>query len=870
MNLLPLGCPPQLITLEVMGGDFDEGFSVTVKISQAGRSPRQVIAGELPAAPSLPRLYRAWQAHYYPLERQRIILPPTQVTNVSTAGDNLEQLAACRRAADALALALENWFNQADLLRLQMAIQGAITPEQSAQLILKTDNAQLRRLPWHLWELFDHYPKLSWTLQAEQVPAAKQQLKSPVRLLAVLGCADNLDLQRDREVLEQLPRTQLTLLQQPSRQVFNETLWAQPWDILFFAGHSSNLGAHQLGEGQPPHSPHPGDGQNRNPNPEWKADYDGEIQLNERDTLSLSDLRYALRQAVRRGLKLAVFNSCDGLGLAQSLAPLKIPYLVVMREPIPDTVAQTFLRYFLESFTQRMPLHLALRTAREKLQGIEARYPSASWLPVLYQHPSAPSLRWPSPWSKLRIGTALVGGLGAIALALLLKPTPSPPPPANLAERYSLGEKALVTKGLNGFKTDGIAAFAKQDYEGAIAAFRQALDYDSNDPETRIYLNNALAAQQPKRLRVAAGIPIGGNLTIAEEMLRGIAQAQEDINRQALEQPGQALLEIQIVNDDNDVELVQEIAQNLSQSPNILAVIGHNASETSLAAAPIYQAHQLVAISPTSGATELSDLGSYIFRTVPSVREDSRQLANYAFERSREQRHGQRFALCSDEKSPYSLTFNREFREAVQARGGLISSVPCNFSDPNFNSGRFVSGAIADGVDALLLNPSVQRISQAIDLAGQVKHRMDLYGGSTMATLETLQQGRENVSGMVIPVAWNELAGTNSDFLATAQRFWGQEISWRSATAFDATQAIYSGLLLQPSRQGLQRALADETFSAQGATGKVSFQKSGDRRPSDGIGLLVQVEPDPDAASGYRFSPVPLPEAWFDRGANAQ
>jgi branched-chain amino acid transport system substrate-binding protein len=68
----------------------------------------------------------------------------------------------------------------------------------------------------------------------------------------------------------------------------------------------------------------------------------------------------------------------------------------------------------------------------------------------------------------------------------------------------------------------------------------------------------------------------------------------------------------------------------LTKDPSILAVIGHNASNASLEAAPIYQQEKLVMVTPTSFANNLSGFGSYIFRTVPNISLMAAPLAEYA------------------------------------------------------------------------------------------------------------------------------------------------------------------------------------------------------------------------------------------------
>lgn len=69
-----------------------------------------------------------------------------------------------------------------------------------------------------------------------------------------------------------------------------------------------------------------------------------------------------------------------------------------MREPVPDVVAQEFLQHFLRTFAQGKSLYLAVREARERLQGLETQFPCASWLPVICQNPAVV----PPTWDQLR------------------------------------------------------------------------------------------------------------------------------------------------------------------------------------------------------------------------------------------------------------------------------------------------------------------------------------------------------------------------------------------------------------------------------------------------------------------------------------
>jgi CHASE2 domain-containing sensor protein len=99
------------------------------------------------------------------------------------------------------------------------------------------------------------------------------------------------------------------------------------------------------------------------------------------------------------------------LGLAQQLQDLQIGQVIVMREPVPDGVAQEFLKYFLAEFSRGQSLYVAVRFARERLQAREGEYPCATWLPVICTNPAEP----PMIWQQQRTRTEVVDEAGDLA-----------------------------------------------------------------------------------------------------------------------------------------------------------------------------------------------------------------------------------------------------------------------------------------------------------------------------------------------------------------------------------------------------------------------------------------------------------------------
>ncbi|MFB8792364.1 MAG: ABC transporter substrate-binding protein [Potamolinea sp.] len=633
-------------------------------------------------------------------------------------------------------------------------------------------------------------------------------MSSSVKILVILGSDEKIDIQTDWSIFrENLPNNQLVLLEKPSSDELRKTLRNEPWDIIFFAGHSST---------QP-------------------EENDGQIWINEQEYLSPQQLRNSLEKAVINGLKLAIFNSCDGLGLARQLETLQIPHVIVMREPIHDKVAQKFLNAFLTSFAKGASLHEAVREARDQLRLIENDSPNASWLPVIFQNPEEPPLFYPqekpSPTVELpknsatrqKIQKFVWWGMGAITLATLslgIYKIIELRNDSTGVEGISLGEE-ILSKNTTPEKQAGVKAFKEKNYSKAVANLTASLQKNPNDPEAKIYLSNAKAANSKQTIKIAVSVPFGGNQSIAEEILRGVAEVQEEINRDF----GINGLPLQVViaNDNNDSKLAQELAGKFVKDPAIFAVVGHNASNASVAAAPIYKEGKLVMISPTSFANQLKE-SSYVFRMVPQITFFSAQLSKGLGKAIPQPK----VAICVDNVSPDQESFRNEFKYVVSAYKGQHSELRCNMADQSFNLINVVEEISKNKANSLLVAPYVNNLPKAIELFKVVKEnqlQIKLFGSPTLYTEQTIKLGGKAVEGLILSVPYYPDDQEKKSF----RKLWKTELNtWRSPLAKDTTRAIATGLdkLLkqpQPNRQELDKILRDPNFKVKGVTGEFKF-----------------------------------------------
>jgi CHASE2 domain-containing sensor protein len=392
----------KLVVLEIGTGTLATGFEVTLRVSTEGQLD-ELSLGQLPPAPQLATLHQAWQMGY----RSRMFAPGRGIkaldVQVTRQRSNLKQLSG------ELEQGVNDWLDQGDRCFQKIRDQLLTTASQAAsqntsvRLIIQTDDTTLWQLPWDRWNLVQTHANLGIAFSRKEVrsiPTAPFSATSRLRVLLLLGDSTHIDIDQDLATLRrQLPEAEIYQPLHLNREHLSDQLWTRAWDILFFAGHSSSDGG------------------------------EGKIYLDSTTYLTIPDLKHALKHAIAQGLKLAIFNSCDGLSLAHDLADLHLPAAIVMRQSIPDAAAHKFLAYFLTAFVQqRQPLHLALRQTCERLHGLEAELPCVSWLPVACLNPLMRPLALPDPINpipvrpvaNLRIPGRLIVAVSLITTLLIL------------------------------------------------------------------------------------------------------------------------------------------------------------------------------------------------------------------------------------------------------------------------------------------------------------------------------------------------------------------------------------------------------------------------------------------------------------------
>ena len=358
---------------------------------------------------NLTKLYQEWQNIYLSFYKKAL---RGKVANMgSLAAPPIDWHARLVQAEAQFLSEFHHWLRSAELFEIRKQIAQASKQNQNPYLdiFITCSTLTLAKLPWEVWEIGTEFAlessqiRIVRTAKNRQGTATATQGKYPhkARILVILGDETGLNFKTEKQAIKSLnAHAEVTFIGwQPNKNIDElkteivKTICSQiGWDILFFAGHSNetNLTGGELGI-----APHV--------------------------ALSISELEPALITAKDRGLQCAVFNSCNGLTIADKLIDLGISQVAVMREPIHNEVAEEFLLRFLQVLAEYKDVHHSLISAGQYLK-IEKNftYPSAYLIPSLFRHPGANLFRLQPSFVNEITEKLIPTRKEAIALSVLL------------------------------------------------------------------------------------------------------------------------------------------------------------------------------------------------------------------------------------------------------------------------------------------------------------------------------------------------------------------------------------------------------------------------------------------------------------------
>ena len=367
---------------------------------ELGWGKGQQMTAQITYPETLTQRYEAWQACYLDFYRTSLRSPAPENLQDDRADDSQQDLPSKLRgriknsgtlsavpidyrsrlvSAEAGFLAeFYDWLKSRELLEIRSKIASLASLTTTVDLFLTCEPLALARFPWEVWEILGEFGQRS-NIRIIRTPANLRHEVTPhprsgkMRILVILGDETGLSFQSEITALKSLERFADVQFEgwrvgQPiaglKERIAQRLVDPEGWDILWLAGHSNE----SILTG-------------------------GELAIGPQTSIFLREIQPQLLKAKENGLQFAIFNSCKGLDLANTLIDLGLSQVAIMREPIHNSVAQDFLIQFIQHLTQendraQRTVYDALNHACEYLKlDRNLTYPSAYFIPSFFCHP---------------------------------------------------------------------------------------------------------------------------------------------------------------------------------------------------------------------------------------------------------------------------------------------------------------------------------------------------------------------------------------------------------------------------------------------------------------------------------------------------
>ena len=678
------------------------------------------------------------------------------------------------------------------------------------------------------------------------INSPKYTFPTPVKILMLVGKytdpKENIDTETDKKLISNLTgAAKPKIVEVTSIAEVINALDNNKFDILMFAGHSSTLP----------------DGM------------DTTIWLTDNLKININQISNQIRNALNRidhPLVLAIFNSCDGIGIDGQLKEqgIRIPYLIAMKARITDEIAHTFLTLFLRYFVRnRMSFQMAYQQAQN---GLDPFVPGAGSLPILcVKQAIMPNLFWPLclrqakmpdlfwPLGRNRyvpyFGVAIIIVIAIIAVNRL---------PSKLESVTCQADTKLISC-----------------YNPSILNLSGSpIDQSIQKKLKAVFTENKNIVDDVKAGKIAEKnvIKIALSLTLndtsspiyetAISTLKGAIYLQDEFNKN----PNKKLL-ILIANDPNKWDQARSLdvtTEKLNKEligRDLDAVVGHYASKlTYYTLKNTFNQKELVLLSYAAAATRDENAQNYsinqltqkhnrtyFFRVTNTTREMAQLLAKYF------QRQGiENIALFYNDTELFSSSFGYEFKQTW--KGKFISQDQSNISKMTNekiqsilkqanNTNNINKTAILLCPNSFIDDPLTSGEIKNTETVMKLNNGRLLIGGCSL--IPVYKQESINPNNLVAAVAWS--GDINSPNITPEQRtkfeslrnYWGQNLTQeqirRISLGYDSVMVIAESLSQKEKNQSLQQYLINRITPFKGITGDISFNDGTGNLGSDRI-----------------------------------
>ena len=324
----------------------------------------------------------------------------------------------------------------------------------------------------------------------------------------------------------------------------------------------------------------------------------------------------------------------------------------------------------------------------------------------------------------------------------------------------------------------------------------------------------------------------GSEAAFGQATVQGIKLAAEEINNS-----GGVLgkkIRLVIEDDQGKAEEAASVVTKLITNDNVLAILGENSSNQSLAAAPICQASKVPMISPSSTNPSVTKKGDYIFRVCFTDSYQGKALAMFV----RANLHATTAAILRDNKNDYSVGLAEVIRKEFETLGGkIVAEQSYSGGDSDFRPQ--LTAIKAANPQVLFIPGFYTEVGQIAIQARDLGITYPMVGGDGWDSPTVIQIGGKSVDGCYSSDHYfvGEPRPAVEKFVAEILKRSGKNPDANSALGYDALYTLTNAIKRAGSLD--RKAIRDQiaaTKDYQGVSGVITMGP--DRDPIKPVAMI--------------------------------
>ncbi|HEY3052494.1 MAG TPA: ABC transporter substrate-binding protein [Thermoanaerobaculia bacterium] len=337
--------------------------------------------------------------------------------------------------------------------------------------------------------------------------------------------------------------------------------------------------------------------------------------------------------------------------------------------------------------------------------------------------------------------------------------------------------------------------------------------------------------REPQTAREASEIPIGVYLALTgpeasfgNASAQGIKLAAEEINAS-----GGILgkrVRLIVEDDQGKAEEAASVVTKLITSNDVIAILGENSSNQSLAAAPICQANKVPMVSVSSTNPAVTKKGDFIFRVCFTDPYQGKALATFVRDHLKVKTVG----TLVDRKNDYSVGLAEFFRKEFEANGGkVVAEQSYSGGDTEFRP-QLVAVRTAKP-EVLFLPGFYTEVGQIAIQARDLGINVPMVGGDGWDSPTVIQIGGRAVENSYFSDHYfmGDPRPIVQRFVGEIRKRYGRDPEANAALGYDAMQIVAASIRKAGSldRQKIRDEIA-ATRDYQGVSGTITMGPSRD------------------------------------------